>query len=65
MDLLLVPFDHSGYETRLSLMEPALQSPKWTQYTVCGNPWWALSWRGVSPSLLWTQILSGHLRAVA
>lgn len=65
MDLLLVPFAHSGYSTRLFFKEVPLQGGvHWTQHTVCGQAWWTRSWNGVLATLPWLQILGAHLRSV-
>jgi len=65
MDLLLVPFTHTGYETRLFFRDMATKMPPpWTQVPVCGQSWWGLSWRGVQANLPWPQMLAAHLRAV-
>lgn len=68
MSLLLVPFSHSGYATRL-FFERALQgfgqSQNWTEHTVLSRKWWAPSWKDVAPSLPWLSMLCAHLRAVA
>lgn len=66
MDLLLVPFAHSGYHTRLFFKSPpvVLEKP-WNTLVVCGQPWSVLSWNQVPATLPWLQILAAHLRAVA
>lgn len=64
-DLLLMPFAHSGYETRLFFREPQTTDQAWSTIVVCGQPWHAVSWRGVMPDLPWRQILAAHLRALA
>lgn len=66
MDLLLVPFAHSGYETRL-FFERKIEGrgANWNQHRVVERNWWAPSWNHVPASLRWTQILLAHLRAVA
>lgn len=66
MDLLLVPFLHTGYVTRL-FFEREIQGrgSNWKQHRVVERNWWAPSWNHVPPSLRWTQILLAHLRAVA
>lgn len=68
MALLLMPFSHSGYVTRL-FFEKALQgygaSNNWGQHTVLSRTWWAPSWKDVSPTLSWDAMLCAHLRAVA
>jgi hypothetical protein len=66
MDLLLVPFAHSGYLTRL-FFERRIESrgANWTEHRVIERNWWAPSWNNVPVSMPWTQMLSAHLRAVA
>lgn len=64
-DLLLVPFAHSGYESRLFFRQPQTTDQVWYNIVVCGQPWHALSWRGVMPNHSWRQILAAHLRALA
>lgn len=65
MDLLLVPFAHSGYITRLFF---AKQIPgrgaNWKDYRVVERNWWAPSWNHVPATLPWTKMLLAHLRAV-
>jgi len=66
MDLLLVPFLHSGYVTRL-FFERKIEGhgANWNQHRVIERNWWAPSWSDVPGSLRWTQMLMAHLRAVA
>lgn len=66
MDLLLVPFAHSGYVTRL-FFEHQIEGrgANWKQHRVVERNWWAPSWNHVPANLRWTQMLSAHLRAVA
>jgi hypothetical protein len=66
MDLLLVPFAHSGYITRL-FFERQIQGrgSNWNQHRVIERNWWAPSWNHVPASMRWTQMLLAHLRAVA
>jgi hypothetical protein len=66
MDLLLVPFAHSGYITRL-FFERKIEGrgSNWKDHRVVERNWWAPSWNHVPASLPWTQMLSAHLRAVA
>ena len=66
MDLLLVPFAHSGYITRL-FFERKIEgrAKNWNQHRVVERNWWAPSWNHVPASLPWTKMLSAHLRAVA
>lgn len=66
MDLLLVPFFHSGYVTRLFFAQQITgRGANWNQHRVVERPWWAPSWNDVPATLKWTQMLSAHLRAVA
>jgi hypothetical protein len=67
MTLLLVPFHHTGYATRLFFerkLEGAGLSQNWTEHTVLGRKWWAPSWKDVSASQPWSGMLCAHLRAV-
>ncbi len=66
MDLLLVPFLHSGYVTRL-FFERQIEGrgANWNLHRVIERNWWAPSWNHVPESLRWTQMLFAHLRAVA
>jgi hypothetical protein len=66
MDLLLVPFAHSGYVTRL-FFERRIdgRGANWNQHRVVERNWWAPSWNNVPASMQWTKMLSAHLRAVA
>lgn len=66
MDLLLVPFSHSGYVTRL-FFEKKIdnRAANWNQHRVVERNWWAPSWNNVPASMPWTKMLSAHLRAVA
>lgn len=66
MDLLLVPFAHSGYVTRL-FFERKIEGrgANWKQHRVVERNWWAPSWNHVAATMRWTQMLSAHLRAVA
>jgi hypothetical protein len=66
MDLLLVPFAHSGYTTRL-FFEKAIEgrAANWNPHRVVERNWWAPSWNHVPTTMRWTQMLSAHLRAVA
>jgi hypothetical protein len=66
MDLLLVPFAHSGYITRL-FFERKIdgRAANWKELRVVERNWWAPSWNHVPASMRWIQMLSAHLRAVA
>lgn len=65
MDLLLVPFAHSGYVTRL-FFERKIEGrgANWNQHRLIERNWWAPSWNHVPASLPWTRMLSAHLRAL-
>jgi len=66
MDLLLVPFAHSGYVTRLFFERQIPgRGANWKQHRIAERNWWAPSWNNVPANLSWTQMLSAHLRAVA
>ncbi|MEQ1756029.1 MAG: hypothetical protein ABL973_18045 [Micropepsaceae bacterium] len=66
MDLLLVPFAHSGYITRLFFAQQIEgRAANWTQHRVIERNWWAPSWNHVPVAMRWTQMLSAHLRAVS
>jgi hypothetical protein len=65
MDLLLVPFAHSGYVTRLFFEQKIeARAANWNQHRVVERNWWAPSWNHVPASMRWTQMLTAHLRAV-
>ncbi|MCA0312685.1 MAG: hypothetical protein LCH63_02465 [Candidatus Melainabacteria bacterium] len=66
MTLLLVPFEHTGYKTRL-FFERKIdgRGSNWNQHRVVDKQWWAPSWQGVPADLPWTAILLEHLRCVA
>lgn len=68
MALLLHPSKHGSYVTRLFFehkLEGAGQSNNWTLHTVLTRPWWAPSWKDVTPEQPWISMLGAHLRAVA
>ena len=66
MDLLLVPFEHSGYTTRLFFERKiAGRGNNWTQHRVVDHTWWAPSWNDVPATSPWREMLCAHLRAVA
>jgi hypothetical protein len=66
MDLLLVPFAHSGYVTRLFFeSQIAGRGSNWKQHRVVERNWWAPSWNQVPATMPWRQMLLAHLRAVA
>lgn len=66
MDLLLVPFAHSGYVTRLFFERQVPgRGANWKQHRLVERNWWAPSWNHVPTNLSWTQMLLAHLRAVA
>lgn len=66
MDLLLVPWNHSGYVTRL-FFERALpdRAQNWTTHRVVERAWWAPSYNNVPAELPWREMLCAHLRSVA
>jgi hypothetical protein len=65
MDLLLVPFAHSGYVTRLFFAQQIHgRGANWKDYRVVERNWWAPSWNHVPATLQWTKMLLAHLRAV-
>ena len=66
MDLLLVPFKHSAYTTRL-FFERKIddRGSNWSQHRVVDRNWWAPSWNNVPATLSWPAMLCAHLRAVA
>jgi hypothetical protein len=65
MDLLLAPFAHSGYITRL-FFERRIEGrgANWKEHRVIDRNWWAPSWNHVPTSMSWTHMVSAHLRAV-
>lgn len=66
MDLLLVPFKHSGYITRLFFERKVEGSGNnWSAHRVVDRNWWAPSWNNVPASIPWPSMLCAHLRAVA
>ena len=66
MDLLLVPFEHSGYITRLFFERKINgRGRNWTRHRVVDRNWWAPSWNNVSANLPWPAMLCEHLRAIA
>lgn len=66
MDLLLVPFEHSGYVTRLFFQRKIdCRGSNWTRHRVVDQDWHAPSWNNVPATLAWTDMLCAHLRAVA
>ena len=77
MDLLLVPFAHSGYTTRLLpfahsgyttrlFFERRIdgRGSNWTEHRVVDHNWWAPSWNNIPESTPWPEMLRAHLRAV-
>lgn len=66
MDLLLVPWTHSSYTTRL-FFERAIKErgQNWKEHYVVDRKWWAPSWNGVLATLPWREMLCAHIRAVA
>ncbi len=66
MDLLLYPHSHGGsYATRLFFRERLERGPNWNPHVVCGETWYAPSWKDVHPNQSWTSMLANHLTAVA
>lgn len=62
VDGLLVPREHSSYETRLFLSQPFPdRGQNWTVHQILGRVWHAMSFRGVPASLPWRDILANHL----
>jgi hypothetical protein len=66
MDLLLVPWNHGGYMTRL-FFERALshRGRNWTTHRVVERTWWTPSYNDVQPTLPWREMLCAHVRSVA
>lgn len=66
MDLLLIPWAHEGYPTRV-FFERAIteRGQNWKEHYMVQRKWWAPSWNYVLASLPWTAMLCAHLRAVA
>lgn len=65
LNALLVPFEHTGYRTRL-FTDKQISAPNaknWSAHTVCGKSWWVCSWNDVAADLPWIDILANHLRA--
>jgi hypothetical protein len=66
MDLLLVPFAHSGYVTRLFFeRQIAGRGANWKEHRVIERNWWAPSWNHVPATMPWTRMLSAHLKALS
>jgi hypothetical protein len=66
MDLLLVPWSHSGYVTRLFFERAiTLRGQNWQSHRVVERTWWTPSYNGVAPTLPWREMLCAHLRSVA
>lgn len=66
MDVLLVPFAHSGYTTRLFFERQVDgRGSNWTEHRVVDRTWWTPSWNNIPESTPWPQMLRAHLRAVA
>ena len=66
MDLLLVPWAHSGYSTRL-FFERAIRErgQNWTEHCFLERKWWTPSWNNVPATFPWREILGAHIRGVA
>ena len=70
MDLLLIPFPHTGYDNRVFFAEqlppgPSAPQPQWTSRTAIGRNWMAPSVRGISNDRSWPEMLAGFLRVIA
>jgi hypothetical protein len=66
MDLLLVPWNHSGYTTRLFFERALTQRGRnWTSHRVVERTWWTPSFNDIAPTLPWREMLCAHLRSVA
>jgi hypothetical protein len=67
MDLLLVPWAHSGgYPTRLFFERPIRDRGRnWTEQYAVDRKWWTPSWNGVPAAFSWREILAAHIRGVA
>ena len=66
MDLLLVPFSHSSYITRLFFERKIdARGSNWNRHRVVDRNWWAPSWNHVPSTMPWPAMLCAHLRAVA
>ena len=66
MDLLLLPFQHSGYVTRLFFERKIdCRGSNWSLHRVVDRNWWVPSWNDVPVTLPWPAMLCAHLRAVA
>jgi hypothetical protein len=63
-DLLLYPHQHSGYVTRLFFRQQLARGANWAAHVICGEQWWAPSWKDVHPSQPWLSMLANHLKAV-
>lgn len=67
MDALLRPGEHSGYASRLFLVEalPAKgRGGAWTAHAICGRTWHTWSWNNVPATLPLAQMLLEHLWAL-
>lgn len=66
MDVLLVPWCHSGYKTRLFFSRAIRErGQNWTEHCLLERTWWAPSWNGIEDTMPWREMLFAHLRAVA
>jgi hypothetical protein len=65
MDLLLYPYPHGSYVTRLFFRKQLTKGPNWGAHFVCGESWWAPSWKDVRADQPWISMLANHLKAVA
>ena len=65
-DVLLCPYEHGGYDTRLFLSEPVEgKGQNWSTHTLFTRNWHTWSWRYVSAAQAWSAILANHLAALA
>ena len=66
MGLLLVPFSHSDYNTRLfSERKINNRGSNWNGHRVVDRNWWSPSWHHISAEMHLPAILYAHLKAVA
>jgi hypothetical protein len=69
MDLLLIPFPHSGYDNRLFFdhqLPPGRNpsQPVWTQQSAIGRTWMAPSVREIANSRPWREMVAAFLRVI-
>jgi hypothetical protein len=64
-DALLCLSAHSGYSTRLFLVQPVPgKGANWNQFHILGRTWYSWSWNNVSPDLRPMEVLAEHLRGL-